>query len=57
MFGMMPPEPLPEHKAVPLFWSNFTKFLTFVAGTAIVVYGVRHVENRAHEALFAGARR
>jgi hypothetical protein len=49
MFGM--PEPLPEHKAVPRFWSGLTQFLAFTATTFALVYGIRHIENKAHEAL------
>ena len=49
MFGM--PEPQPDHKAIPRFWAGLTKFIGFVAVTFSVVYGVQHVESKAHEAI------
>jgi hypothetical protein len=48
---MMPPEPQHDHKALPKFWSGLTQLLAFTATTFAIVYGVRHVENRAHDAL------
>ena len=49
--GMMPPEPQPDHISVPKFWAGLTQVLTFAATTFAIVYGVRHVENRAHDTL------
>lgn len=51
MFGMMPPEPMPDHKATPLFWSRMTQFMLFTAATTAIIIGVRHVEINAHKAL------
>lgn len=53
MFGM-PPEPQPDYKAVPEFWTKFNRFLGFIAATTVIIYSIRHVEKHAHNALIGG---
>ena len=49
MFGA--PEKLPEHEVQTKFWNRLTQFAIFTASTAIIVYGIRHVERKAFEQL------